>query len=179
VCATANEPFSQHLVAHKNTLEKNSKHVVAGPLMCWDFFMEGHFRRMQQAESYVQLRQFAQAHQWRIDWNMKKLILAEQRVVLVTDPAQIIQFASANMIGMNGYVPEEVIGKQPKIFQGADTDPEIRNQLREAIIRRIPFKGNILNYRKDGTPYNCLVEEYPVWNRSGVLVNFIAFEKIA
>lgn len=174
-----NELFRLTLVANKNTLDKNRKPSLAGPLMCWDFFMESHFRRMQQADSYVQLTEFAQARDWRVDWDIKKLVLAEQRVVLVTDPAQIIRFASANIIGMNGYVAEEVIGKQPKIFQGADTDPETKKQIREAVIRCIPFKRNILNYRKDGTPYNCFVEEYPVWNSSGLLVNFIAFEKIA
>jgi hypothetical protein len=65
------------------------------------------------------------------------------------------------------------------MFQGKDTDPETRKEIREAIIRRIPFKGSIVNYRKDGSPYDCLVDEYPVWNKSGVLVNFVAFEKIA
>ena len=141
--------------------------------------MESHFRRGQQAESLAGLQEFAQSHQWQIKWNLKKLLIAEQRVVLVTDPEQVIRFASANMIGMNGYMPEEIIGKKPKMFQGPATDPETRNDIREAIVRCIPYKGTIINYRKDGTPYNCLVEEYPVWNTAGKLVHFIAFEKIA
>ena len=134
---------------------------------------------MQQAESFTQLHQFAANHSWQIQWDLSKFIVAEQRVVIVTDPAQIIRFASDNMQAMNGYTAEEVIGKQPKIFQGKETDPLTRNEIREAIIRRIPFKGEIINYRKNGSPYNCLVEEYPVWDKSGKLVHFIAFEKIA
>jgi PAS domain S-box-containing protein len=147
--------------------------------MCWDFFMESHFHRMQQADGLYQLQSFAELHQWRIDWNLEKLLIAEDRVVLVTDLAQVIRFATPNMAAMNGYTAEEVMGKQPKMFQGKDTDPGTRKEIREAIIRRIPFKGSIVNYRKDGSPYNCLVEEYPVWNKSGTLVNFVAFEKIA
>jgi PAS domain-containing protein len=152
---------------------------TAGPLMCWDFFMESHFRRMQQADSLYQLQAFAEVNDWRIDWDIKKLLLKDERVALVTDLAQVIRFATPNMIAMNGYTAAEVIGKQPKMFQGKDTDPETRKEIREAIIRCIPFRGSILNYRKDGIPYNCLVDEYPVWNKSGVLVNFVAFEKIA
>jgi PAS domain S-box-containing protein len=125
------------------------------------------------------LQAFAEHHHWRVDWNLEKLLLAEERVALVTDLAQVIKFATPNMIAMNGYAAEEVLGKQPKMFQGSNTDPETRREIREAIIRRIPFKGNILNYRKDGSPYQCLVEEYPVWNRCGTLVHFVAFEKIA
>jgi PAS domain S-box-containing protein len=150
----------------------------AGPLMCWDFFMESHFRRLQQAEGLTQLQAFADEHHWRVDWDLRKLLIAEGKVALVTDTAQIIRFATPNMITMNGYRAEEVIGKQPKMFQGKDTDPETRKQIREAIIHRNPFKGILVNYRKDGTPYTCLVEEYPVWNKRSVLVNFIAFEKI-
>lgn len=152
---------------------------VAGPLMCWDFFVESHCRRLQNAEGFHQLQLFAKRHNWRIDWNLKKLLLTEEKIALVTDPAQIIRFATPNMITMNGYAVEEVLGKQPKMFQGKDTDPQIRKQIREAITRCLPFKGTIINYRKEGTPYNCLVEEYPVWNKSGVLVNFVAFEQIA
>lgn len=146
--------------------------------MCWDFFMESHFRRLQQAEGLTQLQAFADEHHWRVDWDLRKLLIAEGKVALVTDTAQIIRFATPNMITMNGYRAEEVIGKQPKMFQGKDTDPETRKQIREAIIHRNPFKGILVNYRKDGTPYTCLVEEYPVWNKRSVLVNFIAFEKI-
>ena len=147
--------------------------------MCWDFFMESHFRRMQLAEGLCQLEEFAHLNQWRVDWNLEKLLLKEERIALVTDTAQIIQFATPNLIVMNGYMPDEIIGKQPKMFQGKDTDPETRTRIREAIIRQIPFKGTLVNYRKDGTAYNCLVDEYPVWNSEGRLVHFIAFEKIA
>ena len=167
------------LVSLNKILEENSWKGIAGPLSCWDFFMESHFRRMQQAESLTQLHEFAANHFWQIEWDLHKMIIAEQRVVIVTDPGQIIRFASENMVAMNGYTAEEVIGKQPKMFQGKDTDPQTRSQIRKAIIRQIPFKGTIINYRKDGTPYNCLVEEYPVWNTGGELVHFIAFEKIA
>lgn len=151
----------------------------AGPLMCWDFFMESHFRRMQMAEGFSRLQAFAKDNDWRIDWDLKQLLLAEKRVALVTDTAEIIRFATPNMIDMTGYEAEEIIGRTPKMFQGKDTDPETKKEIREAIIRRIPFKGTLVNYRKNGTPYHCLVEEYPVWNKVGSLVHFVAFEKIA
>ena len=152
---------------------------TAGPLMCWDFFIDSYYRRLQNAEGLQQLRSFAKENEWRIDWNLKRLLLVEEKIALVTDLAQVIQFATPNMIAMNGYALDEVVGRQPNMFQGKDTDPRTRNQIREAIIRRIPFKGTIINYRKEGTPYNCLVEEYPVWNKGGELVHFIAFERVA
>ena len=147
--------------------------------MCWDFFMENHLYRMNLAEGLIALQGFAEQNHWRIEWDLEKLLLADERVVLVTDPAQIIRFATPNMTAMNGYLVDEVLGKRPSMFQGEGTDPETRKQIREAIVRRLPFKGSLVNYRKEGVPYHCLVEEYPVWNKGGQLVHFIAFEKIA
>lgn len=153
--------------------------MKSGPLLCWDIYMEGYRRRMKSAQTFAEVNDWAQKHQWRTDWDLQDLILNKQRVVVVTDVEQVIRYASPNMPAMNGYQPKEVLGKKPKMFQGPNTCPHTRNEIREAIIRRIPFKGAIINYRKNGTPYNCLVEEYPVWNRDGALVHFIAFEKIA
>lgn len=147
--------------------------------MSWDLFLDAHLRRLREAEGLRLLTEFATAHNWRIDWDLRRLLLAEEKVALVTDTAQVIQFATPNMPDMNGYEVEDVLGKTPRIFQGPATEPEMRRQLGEALVYRLPFKGSLLNYRKDGSTYHCLVEEYPVWNRAGALVHFIAFEKIA
>lgn len=171
------EPTATFLVGDINAELKEKS--PSGPLMCWDLFMESHYRRLQQAEGLQRLQAFAARYQWRMDWDLQKLLIAEGKIALVTDTAQVIRFATPNLVGMNGYTPEDVIGQQPKLFQGKDTDPETRKQIREAVIRRLPFKGILLNYRRDGTPYHCLVEEYPVWNKGGCLVHFVAFEKIA
>jgi PAS domain S-box-containing protein len=129
--------------------------------------------------SLQKLKKLAQQQDWKMEWDLEKQLLVQQKVILVTDVAQTIRYASDNLAAMNGYTPNEVIGKSPKMFQGADTPANTRKEIREAIIRRIPFRGSIVNYRKDGTPYDCLVEEYPVWSTAGELVNFIAFEKVA
>jgi len=105
--------------------------------MCWDFFMEAHFRRTQQAESLCRLRDFARRNHWRIDWDLKKFLLADERVALVTDTAQIIRFATPNLFAMNGYEVNEVLGKTPRMFQGQETDEGTRARLREAIVRRL------------------------------------------
>src|SRR5690349_634730 len=115
-----NEPKALSLVRDKNN-HLAQKHP-AGPLMCWDLFVESHFRRLQQAEGLYSLQSFAHEHRWRVDWDLRRLLIAEEKVALVTDTAQIIRFATPNMIAMNGYTVEEVLGKQPGLFQGKDTD---------------------------------------------------------
>lgn len=150
-----------------------------GPLLCWDTFIQGYHHKMRLLESLQKLNKFAKGSNWNLDWDIEQKLLREQKIILVTDLSLLIRFASQNIVEMNGYSSEEVIGKSPKMFQGKETEREAKNKIREAITKRIPFHGSIINYRKDGIPYNCLVEEYPVWNKKGKLVNFIAFEKVA
>lgn len=151
----------------------------AAPLLSWDIFLYGYQRTMRLLDSFHQINEMSKQNNWHIEWDIEHELMRERKVILVTDPSLIIRFASHNLIDMNGYEADEVLGKSPKIFQGPGSAPAIRNEIRQAIIKRIPFKGSIINYRKDGSAYDCFVEEYPVWDKQRNLVNFIAFERAA
>ena len=156
------------------------KHQLSGPLMCWDIYMEAYGRMLQRGEDLQQVKKLSEVQGWKkASWNVENELVRLKKIVLITDASLIIRFASSNLQDMNGYLPDEVIGRTPKIFQGPQTEEEERIRLREAIQQRIPLQAVITNYRKDGSLYRCSVEEYPVWNVDGKLVNFIAFERAA
>lgn len=152
---------------------------MIGPLMCWDIFMNSYYQKLQLLDSLQRINRLAKRRKWKVEWDIEDQLLKKQKIIIVTDPSLIIRFASSNLVEMNGYNPDEVLGKSPKIFQGNATQTEVRIQIKEAIVKRMPFHGSIINYKKNGTSYNCIVEEYPVWNSAGTLVNFIAFEEVA
>lgn len=110
-------------------------------------------------------------------WDFQKQL--EEKVVIITDDKLNIVFASHNMYKMNGYLEKEVLGKSPKMFQGKETSFEISSEIREAIAYQKPFLKKVLNYKKRGQSYYCLIEGFPVFNKNGDLVNFIAFEQAA
>ncbi|MEJ7912840.1 MAG: PAS domain-containing protein [Chitinophagaceae bacterium] len=151
----------------------------SGPLMSWDIYMYMYQRKMQQMESLHGIKEMAKKHQWKVEWDLEKELVHKQKVILVTDLSLSIRYASSNLLEMNGYNPGEVVGKNPRMFQGPDTAVETKNQIKEALLNQVPFHGSIVNYRKDGSPYDCIIEEYPIWNKSGHLVHFIAFEQVA
>ena len=150
----------------------------AGPLMSWDIFMGGYHRTMQRLDDWQKLKHLASNNSWRVDWDLEELIVKQGKVALVTDPSQIIRFATENMFDMNGYTAKEVIGKKPSIFQGEQTSVHVKNEIRTAIKQLKPFRGTLINYRKNGTLYNCEVEEFPVFNMENKHTHFIAFERI-
>jgi PAS domain S-box-containing protein len=154
---------------------------MAHPLLCWDIVMEGNARRKEFAEDITALQNLMTANCWRSipQRSVDNCIVWENKVIVVTNPALQIVWATKNMYEMNGYKPNEVIGKHPKMFQGEATTIESRAKIKSAINSQSSFECNILNYRKDGTIYNCHIEGYPIFNKQGTLINYIAFENVA
>ena len=49
--------------------------------------------------------------------------------------------------------PSGVIGKTPRILQGAGTDKKVIDRLAAALKLGKRFEGKAINYKKDGTPF--------------------------
>ena len=84
-------------------------------------------------------------------------ILAENSFdsVLITDAGKDgkIVYANKAFKKLTGYSPAEVIGKTPRVLQGAGTDEKITDRLSKALKSGGKFEGKAINYKKDGTPF--------------------------
>lgn len=128
------------------------------------------------AEDKAQLDKMACTHAWRQPWNLSSILFKEGKVIIVTDTSLHIVFASSNIVDMTGYMAAELHGKTPAIFQGKDTDENMKRKIREAIQNGRGFQVSLINYKKNGERYNCNIEGHPVFNKQNKLLNFIAFE---
>lgn len=157
---------------------KNSSKISQVPLLSWDFHGK-FFQELSENMADVRaLELLSQQNEWLFDIDLKNE-LDKETVIVVTNPQLQIVFSSHNMIKMNGYTQEEVIGKSPKIFQGEATSKKISSEISEAIRLQQPFEKNIINYRKNGALYRCHIKGFPIFNKKGVLSHFIALEKAA
>ena len=148
------------------------------PLISWDIFSQSFSNKQDLILDSSSLIKFETKNNWKSNWNFNNE-LQNDTVIVVTDTKLNIVFASRNMVNMNGYIPEEVIGQNPKMFQGLETDELISSEIRLAIKNQKSFDKVVLNYCKDGSTYKCHIKGYPVFNQKGELTNFIAFEKLA
>jgi PAS domain S-box-containing protein len=125
------------------------------------------------------LKDIAYQNKWKSssEWDIKAPI--KEEVIIVTDAKLRIVFASHNMVKMNGYLAKEVLGKSPKMFQGQVTDRVVSDEINVAIQSQQAFEKTVLNYKKNGEIYACLIKGYPVFNLKGQLSHYIAFEKAA
>lgn len=97
--------------------------------------------------------------------------------MILADPRQPdcpIAFANNAFFDLTGYEEREVLGRNCRFLQGAGTDPESVRLLREAIADQRPIALEILNYRRDGTPFWNAIFMGPVFDRDGELLYFFA-----
>lgn len=75
--------------------------------------------------------------------------------ILMTDATSRgkIVYANKAFKKLTGHDPSEVIGKTPRILQGAGTDKKVINRLASALKTGKKFEGKAINYKKDGTPF--------------------------
>ena len=77
--------------------------------------------------------------------------------ILITDPHQPdnpIIYASPGFERLTGYRADEVVGRNCRFLQGPKTDPAIVSRsFAKAIQAGRECSVELLNYRKDGTPF--------------------------
>jgi PAS domain S-box-containing protein len=96
--------------------------------------------------------------------------------MLVTDPTQPdnpIRLANAAFSALTGYEKSEIVGRNCRFMTGPDTDPAASDELRKAIQQERPAVVDVLNYRRDGTPFRNGVMITPLFDINGKLEWFL------
>lgn len=102
---------------------------------------------------------------------------ATRMPMIVTDPNQDdnpIIFCNAAFEKLTGYSHAELIGRNCRLLQGADTNRETVGRIRDAISAGQDISVDILNYKKDGSTFWNALFVSPVRDDDGRIVYFFA-----
>jgi len=88
-------------------------------------------------------------------------------------PDNPIEIANEAFCKLTGYAEREIVGRNCRFLAGDGTEPAVRLQVRTAIETQRPVLVDILNYRRDGTPFRNGVMIAPLFDDDGKLDYFL------
>ena len=89
-----------------------------------------------------------------------------------TDPDLPIVRVNPTFLRLTGYAEHEVLGRNCRFLQGEDTDPAAVAVIGAALRTGQPVRCELLNYRKDGTPFWNQIAISPVRDGDGRIIAF-------
>ncbi len=121
-----------------------------------------------------------QAEQVRL---LQSVVVNTNDAVIITEtepidaPGPRILYVNEAFTRITGYSPEEVLGKTPRILQGAKTDQAQLQKVRNALSRWESITVEVINYRKDGSEFWNEFSLVPVANAKGWYTHWIAVQR--
>ncbi|MFB6168166.1 MAG: PAS domain S-box protein [Haloferacaceae archaeon] len=115
------------------------------------------------------------------DLRLKERAIDEANVgITISDPDQEgdpLVYVNDGFVEQTGYAREEVLGRNLRLLQGADTDPEQVARLQEAFDAEEPVSLRLRTYRSDGTPYWSELSVTPVDGEDGSVTAYIGIQQ--
>ncbi len=97
--------------------------------------------------------------------------------VVITDPMgedDPIVYVNEPYMEMLGYERDELIGRNARIAQGAQTETQEVKRMHESLDRGEPYEGIITNHRSDGSTFLNQISIYPVHDKEGRVVQHVS-----
>lgn len=83
--------------------------------------------------------------------------------ICVSDKFGKIEYVNDEFTNQTGYTIADIKGKSPgDLLQGDDTDKAAKKEMRDALINRTYYEGEVLNYNKSGEPIKCKLIFSPI-----------------
>lgn len=108
--------------------------------------------------------------------SLAEMIANSPIAAVISDPRQAdnpIVECNAAFEALTGYSRPEIIGRNCRFLSGPETEAWLTEHLRSGIRRRQPVTAEILNYRKDRTPFRNAVMIVPIFDEDCVLEYFL------
>lgn len=94
--------------------------------------------------------------------------------IIITDTRGVIEYANPAFCEMSGYTLEEVIGERAAKLKSGVHGLDFYRQLWDTITAGKPWRGEVVNRRKDGMLYHELLTIAPVMDEAGRVVRYVA-----
>jgi PAS domain S-box-containing protein len=80
---------------------------------------------------------------------------------------------NAPFIELTGYPENEIVGRNCRFLAGPATEPWLTETIKSGVRKHRPVLVEILNYKRDGTPFRNAVLVAPIFDEGGALEYFL------
>jgi PAS domain S-box-containing protein/putative nucleotidyltransferase with HDIG domain len=109
-----------------------------------------------------------------------KLSLAVRQspnTVVITDLDANIEYVNEAFERHTGYTAAEVKGKNPRVLKSGKTPAAIYDEMWASLTAGQPWKGELINKRKDGSEFTEHANIVPLRNTGGVVTHYVAVKE--
>ncbi|OIB59124.1 PAS domain S-box protein [Natrialba sp. SSL1] len=117
-------------------------------------------------------------HKRELEWKTKAMDEASMGIV-IADPTEAdmpITYVNEQFCELTGYDRGDALGRNCRFLQGPLTAESTVDTIRERLDNAEPVDVDILNYRRDGTPFWNNVQITPVFDDDGSVSYFVGFQ---
>ncbi len=111
---------------------------------------------------------------------LRKLQLAVEQspsIITITDLDSRLEYANRAFVTTTGYSLKEALGTTPSLLHSGKTPKSTYVDLWRSLNKRIPWRGEFINRRKDGSEYLEAVQISPVLDESGTVTSYLAIKE--
>lgn len=110
--------------------------------------------------------------------NLFKLVVDNSlNGVVITSPQGKINYVNKHFSIMSGYQQAELLGKNPRVWNSGNTNPEVYAQLYATITQGDYWQGELQNKHKNTQLYWTNTTIFPVKSQQGDIVSFVCIQK--
>ena len=95
----------------------------------------------------------------------------------INEPGPSIVYVNPAFEKMTGYQADEVMGRNPRFLQGPNTPRSVLDHIRLKLSKGEVFRGQAINYRKDGTEFWNEWHIEPIRDKEGEITHFLAIQR--
>lgn len=98
--------------------------------------------------------------------------------IVITDPRGVIEWLNPAFSTLSGYAPGEVVGKTfGQLVRSGEQPESFYTKLWSTIRQGLPWQGELINRRKDGSQYHEHMSITAVRNAAGRITHYIAIKQ--